>query len=682
MVGPQVQGYAVTDGQGTHTSQADAERIKKAQRIVPFLHTLFSYPRFRRLYPPGHRRISALLSELEHLLKVALGERVDPLVLTIEGNQFYVEEAALQTHSDNVRELALALSRRRISILRLYPGLTTPELRLLGRLLETDHREILRIGGPEVFLRQHNHPHVEIVAFEEGELEEGLVNAPIAGGDTTDLGLPAELVPTFEAILTAADTQARLERLRSRVKSLREKGETTTAEVDVIQQVLRALVRGIDVSRFDADRLHEVIHHFLDLLENRLDTSADELPVVVQSSEERVAKLLAFALQLPKGERAPELLQKVSYLKDLLRPRGTGGSGGTLESAADQDPNTTFQMDEFDAVDVAALTAIEFNAREFQSQLDVFPVEDTFLLIVCQLMLDADDAQHYKIQRNYLIRALASKARDFGATGRVLLYMTRLMPASEFETRESLLHDCLSALSHKKGVASFFERLINRPDEVTLALNSILQGDSPFGMLAGMLMSEPLSELHERVEAGFLESARRIPGPFRDWCRSDHAALFHEAIFRVFLRLDLRTLKPVTNELLQNGTASQRRQLVKAFSQDGSPKALELLLAVLSDAPRTAGRDDRNVDIVEALGGFRHSKAVEAVSNVIESNNKASCNKALATAAIKALARMQTREAREALRKVAEERRWLRYRYRPQLRTLAVQIMLREEGLR
>ena len=204
----------------------------------------------------------------------------------------------------------------------------------------------------------------------------------------------------------------------------------------------------------------------------------------------------------------------------------------------------------------------------------------------------------------------------------------------------------------------------------------------PSSMLAGLLMSEPLSELHERVEAGFLESARRIPGPFRDWCSSDHAALFHEAVFRVFLRLDLRTLKPVTNELLQNGTASQRRQLVKAFSQDGSPKALELLLAVLSDAPRTAGRDDRNVDIVEALGGFRHSKAVEAVSNVIESNNKASCNKALATAAIKALARMQTREAREALRKVAEERRWLRYRYRPQLRTLAVQIMLREEGLR
>ena len=421
MAGPQVRGYAVTDGQGAHTSQADAERVKEAQRVAPFLHTLTSYPRFRRLYPPGHRRISALLGELEHLLRVAFGDRVDPLALGIEGNQFYVDDAALQTRSDNVRELALAFSRRRISILRLYPGLTTPELRLLGRMLETDHREILRDGGPNVFLRKHNHPHIEIVAFEEGELEEGLVNAPIAGGDASELGLPAELLPTFENILTDPATQERLDRMRSRIQGLRDKGETTTAEVDVIQQVLRALVRGMDVTRFDEERLREVIHHFLDLLESRLETSAEELPLVVQSSEERVAKLLAFALQLPKGERAPELLQKVSYLKDLLRPRGGEGTGGTLEDPGDEEANTVFKVDEFDAVDVDELMAIEFSPKEFQSQLDVFPIEDTFLLIVCQLMIDADDADRYKVQRNYLLRALGSKARDFSATGEVFL---------------------------------------------------------------------------------------------------------------------------------------------------------------------------------------------------------------------------------------------------------------------
>ncbi|MFQ5844284.1 MAG: hypothetical protein ACE5JG_04770, partial [Planctomycetota bacterium] len=238
---------------------------RNPSRLVPFLRSLSGYPRHRRLYPPDHPRLAALLRELREHLKTALEDHEpgQPLILVVRKDSLDVDDAPLKTGVTAVRELARTLRRRRIHVLRIFPEISPAELRRLADLLETDHKEILRCGGPEVFLAAEAHPSIEVVSYEESSLDDAVTAVGGAGSDVSGLGLPEHLVPAFRAVFSSPETQVRVARLRSRVEAYRENRPWAGETVGVIERVLRALLERMDTSDFDVNRLRDVLHHFL-----------------------------------------------------------------------------------------------------------------------------------------------------------------------------------------------------------------------------------------------------------------------------------------------------------------------------------------------------------------------------------------------------------------------------------
>jgi hypothetical protein len=656
---------------------------------------LSSYPRHRRLYPAGHPRITLLLQELLAHLKAAFDDSDQPLILVVRGDTLDIDDVPLKTTAQAIRDLAAALSRRRVHVLRIFPQILQAELHLLADFLGTDHKEILRRGGPEVFLATHSHPNVEVVPFEDSTLADAVIAAGGSGLDTSGLGLPQHLVPAFKAILSSPETRARVDRLRNRVRRYRERRPWAGDTIEVIEKVLRALLEQMDTSDFDADRMREVLNHFLDLLEHRLRTGADELPRSVESDSERVAKLLAFALELPQGERAPELLQKLAYLKELLRPHTTDAGTearprkpGHGQTAGEEPGEASVAFDIDDLSDVTELSQLEFAEEKFRTELEGFPVEDMYLRIICEMMLTAGDAERYGRHREQFLRALTIPGRSTEAVSRILLYVACHMPQPPFENRQALLREALPALGGGEAVGSFFLGMREHPDGLEGALRVVMREEAPFSTLARLLLDDRLTELRKRVETSFLGAAQRVPGALSQWIHRDADTAFHPRIFRLLMKLGPDYLPGVAREIFQRGAPAERRRLIQALAEEGGGAALDLLLLGLAGAERgrseslherigellhRSGADD---DFLEALASFKHPRAVDVLCEIVEHSNAGGASRRQAATAIRSLARVGTRSAREFLRRVAEERRWFRYRYHSELRTLAAQLLL------
>ena len=151
-------------------------------RVVRLLRALLAFPRVLKLYPQGHARVEAQVTELARFLDDVFGGKKVPLSFNVRGVRVELNDEPVTAAPEITSDLAYKLRRRRIRSLILLPGIERSELKLLAELLCLDARELGRLGGAHAFFARSPHPHLQVSTFRGDGDEDDLPPATAGSG--------------------------------------------------------------------------------------------------------------------------------------------------------------------------------------------------------------------------------------------------------------------------------------------------------------------------------------------------------------------------------------------------------------------------------------------------------------------------------------------------------------------
>jgi len=215
-------------------------------RVVRLLRALLAFPRVLKLYPAGHARVEAQVTELGRFLDDVFGGRKVPLSFNVRGVRVELNDEPVTAAPEITSDLAYKLRRRRIRSLILLPGIERSELKLLAELLCLDARELARSGGAHAFFSSSPHPHLQVSTFRGDGDEE----------DAEDDHAKGHLTPLLAERMRAPETIARFEQLqRTLERSLRAEPQSVASVQGNLDKLLLAFFARQEWEGMEADAL-------------------------------------------------------------------------------------------------------------------------------------------------------------------------------------------------------------------------------------------------------------------------------------------------------------------------------------------------------------------------------------------------------------------------------------------
>jgi hypothetical protein len=612
-------------------------------RIARALRSLLAYPRVAKLYPPGHQRVEAHFNELLNLVASIFDEEELPIVVTVIGNGVHIDGEALEGHAELTSTFALKLRRRQIRSLTLRPGIDRAEIEGLAALLAADHKELLRRDGPEAFLPGGADSCLGLATFatnQDGDSEkyEG------GGGE-----LPAGVAAALENCLKSPETAAHLERLRSKYETLLESATQVDLDAEVcdFDDLVYELFGRPEWAQLEVEQVQQAFDVFLKLFEETLpDTSLPERLAIYA----RIESIRSFFREISPEEL---LAEEEIDTDEVLSESTVAYSPKNLENRHGSEP----------AVGREAAEAL-------RAQIERHNHEENSLLILCELMVSADDIDQYERRRGIFLGAFADRRYASASIARLLRYIAIDLPSPRFENRDNLVHAVFDSTADEEALVLFLESMTSQPDVARPILSRLVMRHDPFPLLVRLLRAERLAPFRRVLTDKLLQAARVKQEALILWARRNRDLFFRQEVFEPLFQKAPELLGAICKEILTEGPAADRGVLINRLKDEKNETALRLL--VLGMPPSDETCDEL---LLRALAGFRHPLAVAALREIVHRSNTSDVRVGEALSAMRALAVTRMEDGHAFLWEVVQKRSCLLPLYRKPLRQFASQLL-------
>ncbi len=644
---------AVVPGSPGHGAVAPRSGSGDPQ-VARILRSLLGLPRSIRIYPAGHQRIEAQITELQRLVRSYLGGREGRLALSLNGIRLEVNGTPFSGQAEISASLAFKLRRRRIRRLDLLPEVSVPELYALARMLATDHKDLIREGGADAFLDRIAHPNLLL----------GLI--PAGGGDgesyaEDEIALPPHVAVALENILAEPETIERLARLRAQLGNDPEGGAGGGQQM--LDQLVWDFFSRPEWARLDPREVERAFSAFLELVEHAATRGGDgEIPL-----EARAQSLKSFF----RGLAPDDLLGSGGGEGGAGSGSGAGGTGQGREGDAPT-PGGAFAATDLDQFLAEARTGIASATEAVRNGIECHDASENALMILCQLLVSSRDMAQYRERRSVFIQAFVDRRYRSASVARLLRFLAAELPSLEFESRDSLVHDVFENTADEEALVLFLVSMTDRPDVARPILDLFVARADPFPLLVRLLGAPLLDPFRHVLTEKLLEAARAKPAALRLWARENRRAFFRLEVFEPLFHRSPESIGAICKEILAEGPAQDRNHLIERLRHDGTETALRILLMGMS-----YGDGGHDLDLLRALSAFPHPLAVAALREAVHRCNIGCARTTVAAAAMEALSALGTDESRAFLREIIRNRKLLLRIFRKPLRLLAARVLAR-----
>jgi len=456
----------------------------------------------------------------------------------------------------------------------------------------------------------------------------------------------------LEELLTSPEMLERLNALRTRYDQVfRGARRSDTLGSQTFNQLLSEYFERPEWSTMDTPSVRRALEAFLGLLEEALVQGA---PAADEQHHDRVASLTAYFGGLTPTE--------VTERFDLLR---SAPEKNRLEFGI-------ARLREF----------LDGFSDEERNQRDAFPEEirrhrpeRTSFAILVRLLTRAQDKEQYQHRRGILLTALARTDAACMETAMALANLALELPALPWESREELLRGAVAAVPSDDTLLALTLALAKNTELVYPLLTDLAARPEPFSLLVSLITNKALAEYHPAIAGRICEAARTRQGVFHSWARTHRDELFEEAVFDALFKRGFELLGTLCKEIIASGPARDRKTLLDRLCAAGGQPALRLLVLGLP-----FGEESCSLELLQSLARFDHPLAEGALREIVYRSNVGPVRETEAGGALRALVRQNTERGTDFCMQVVDSRSWGLPRYRRQLRELARQALVLEDG--
>ena len=588
------------------------------------VRALVGCPRVLNIYPKGHPRVEAQYDDLKRIFDGLFRAHPTPVSLTVRGMGVVVEDRALQAAPEINTGFALMLRRRQIYSLTLKPGLRRDEIARIVDLLGTDHKELLRAGGAQARLPESANPNIRLVMFKAGDGTE-------RSGDAVK-AVPAEVTQAIQDYLNSEEAAEAFERVRDKLRGM------GADELD-FEQLVSDFFGRPNWSDMPVDRVEQVARAFVERAEEMVNIASDDTNSSLLARIQSIKSFFQTATPVEDIQTEPDEV-RVSY-----------------------DPGKAENL--LPEVLPEGVTAEDVIRDQLADHRD----HDNSLLILCELMLSADDRHQYKLRRNGFLSSFRDRRYGAGAVARILRYIAVDLPPVQFESRDNLIQAVFDSTADEDALVEFLRGMTDQPDAMRPILHRFTARHNPFPLLVRLMQESELLSFHQTLTDKFLEAARLKPEAMTLWARKNRDTFFRPEVFEPLFSRGTELLGAICKEILATGSAKDQALLIKRLKDDGSETALRLLVLGM---PYDTACDPQ---LLMAISKFRNPLAVAALREIVHRSNTSSVQPEEAGTALQALYSMGSEDGRAFLWEVLQSRRCLLPMYRRELRSMAAQVL-------
>jgi hypothetical protein len=309
-------------------------------------------------------------------------------------------------------------------------------------------------------------------------------------------------------------------------------------------------------------------------------------------------------------------------------------------------------------------------SESFRASLQGYTGQESRLLVLAELLLCARTPDEYATRRALYLK-LAEDPRSFSAEkAKVLLHAIFELPEPRFESREELVCGLCDRIQDRKALSLALSAMGDSESAARVVVERLGTRPDALPLLAALLCDPALEELHATLSDAFLATARARREALARWASEERETFFRPEIFNLLFERAAPLLGPVCKQILTEGTRAERMRLVDRLAQDGSAKALRLLVLGV-----TYDEEPCDPELIRGLGAFRHPLAVAVLRELVQRSNTEGVRWHEAASALAALHETGTDEARQFLRAVVGHKSLLLPLYRHELRVLASRVL-------
>jgi hypothetical protein len=603
--------------------------------VIRILRAFVALPRALRLYPSGHARIEARVTELRVLLVEFFDGRNEPLEFRVRGNTVELNGEAIEAVPELASDFAFKLRRRRIRSLSLLPGVERTEIKLFAELFRTDYRQLLRTGGAHAFLAQTPHPHLEISTFRGDGTE-----------DEDDEPQDPFSHASAAVIAAAMDNPGVAERLRRLHGKL---GDPGAERGQIVRADLERLTTGFfsrpEWGELDAEAVLQVVESFLDVVEQTMGDPASMEASLVRA---RIASLSSFFRGVDPRELAKQL-ERVAQ---------------TTANA----PEVAYSTEEVEEMLAEPGSDLAGTTQTIRDHLEAHPSEENALLILCELMVSSLNRDEYYERRHMFLNAAGDDRYDASTVARILRHIVVSAPPITFETHGELVQAIFDHTQNDEALLLFLASITDRADIARPILKKLATCTDPFPLLVRLLTSVVLSPFRGVLSHLLIEAAHDKTLTLARWARRNRAQFFQGPVFEALFSEGTTLIGSICREILSEGSKDDRAVLIRRLRRAGTETALRLLVLGMP-----YGDTDTDPELLLALGRFGSPLARAALREVVHRSNTCEFREPEARAALQALRDMRDTESTEFLEEVVKSRTGLLlHKYSRKLRKIAV----------
>jgi hypothetical protein len=602
--------------------------------VVRILRAFVALPRALRLYPSGHARIEARVTELRVLLVEFFEGRSEPLEFRVRGNMVELNGEAVEAARELASDFAFKLRRRRIRSVSLLPGIERSEIKLFAELFRTDYRQLLRAGGAHAFLARTPHPHLEISTFrgdgsedEDDEPQDPFTHASAA---------------VIAAAMDDADVADRLRRLHGKLGGPdAERGQLARAD---LERLTTGFFSRPEWGELDADAVLRVVQSFLDVVEQTMGDPASMEASLVRA---RIASLSSFFRGVDPRELARQLER--------------------VAQATANAPEVAYSTEEVEEMLTEPGSDLAGTTQTIRDHLEAHPSEENALLILCELMVSSLNRDEYYERRHMFLNAAGDDRYDNSTVGRILRHIVVSAPPITFETHGDLVQAIFDHTKNEEALLLFLASITDRADIARPIIKKLATCTDPFPLLVRLLTSVVLSPFRGVLSHLLVEAAHDKKLTLARWARRNRAQFFQGPVFEALFSEGTTLIGAICKEVLTEGSRDDRAALIRRLRRAGTDTALRLLVIGMP-----YGDTECDPELLLALGRFSSPLACAALREIVHRNNTAEFREREVRAALQALRDRRDTESTEFLEEVVKKRSGLvLHKYIGKLRRLA-----------
>ena len=292
-------------------------------------------------------------------------------------------------------------------------------------------------------------------------------------------------------------------------------------------------------------------------------------------------------------------------------------------------------------------------------------------LAICDMVGRSQDPREYRARRELLCDIVREQRLDITALRIAQIHLAGYATSWPQESPAALVLE-LGAIA---GDTELLESALGRCDMEKTAARGVVEQlalrENSFDMLTALLRAQLPANIRVPIEDAFTSCVKRDKANFRNWALDHPKKFLQVECFGFLLRHVDFVLGPIVKEVLSQPGGEERDQLIDMLIEDGSEKALRMLVMGV----RYAG-DERDPRLIRAFGKFRHPLAVAILREIVHRANTSSCGGSEASSAVTALAQAGTDEAMNFLEEITRKRVWFLPLYRRSIRQLAMEAIL------